>query len=120
MKQATSILNRMAEVVQLRDAAVNLAKEKGDWKIFGPNITVGQFDNDILSVWYSLFPHCFGIDVWERDRKVLNVQWTDAGVDIVTFKRGDWENRLIDDSDNLAWEHEPLGETKDSSRQQAA
>jgi hypothetical protein len=94
-KTPTPKSNRLAEAVQLRDAAIKLVQANGEWKPFGADTRVMQFDGDNLSVWYSVFPFGFGIDIWDGSRKVLNVQWTDAGVDLISFRRGDWESKIV-------------------------
>jgi hypothetical protein len=38
----------------------------------------------------------FGLDVWGKVGKVLNVHWNDYGqIEIVSFKRGDWEEEIL-------------------------
>jgi hypothetical protein len=37
----------------------------------------------------------YGLDVWTPEKKVLNLEWDDAGtVEIVSFKPGEWEGAL--------------------------
>jgi hypothetical protein len=34
----------------------------------------------------------YGLDIWDADQKVFNMEWNDAGDSVlVSFKRGDWE-----------------------------
>src|SRR5258708_18447893 len=90
--------NRMAAAIELRDAAIKLVQANGEWKPFATNIRVMQFDCDSLCVWYSEFPWHFGIDVWDERperRKMLNVQWNDSRVEIISFRRGGWEGDLL-------------------------
>jgi hypothetical protein len=98
-KTTTPKSNRLADAVQLRDVAIKFVQANGAWKPFSADTRVMQFDSDSLSVWYSVFPFGFGIDIWDASRKVFNVQWNDTGIDIISFRRGDWENRLIDESE---------------------
>jgi hypothetical protein len=38
----------------------------------------------------------WGIDIWLSGHKVMNLEWGDAGrVDLVSFRGGDWEQRLL-------------------------
>ena len=38
----------------------------------------------------------FGLDVWGKVGKVLNVHWNEYGqIEIVSFKRGDWEEEIL-------------------------
>ena len=38
----------------------------------------------------------FGLDVWGKVGKVLNVHWNEYGqIEIVSFKRGDWEDEIL-------------------------
>ena len=97
--------SRTADAVQLRDAAIKLTETYGNkW----PDTPVTGFQFGGLLVWHTVFPLLHWIDIWEDDRrKVLNIQWNDSGVDIISFRRGDWESKL-------------LKKTEDGRRQQAA
>ena len=35
----------------------------------------------------------YGVDVWTRNKKVLNIHWKEREpVEVVSFRRGDWES----------------------------
>ncbi len=38
----------------------------------------------------------YGLDIWDKTRKVLNIEWNDPGeVLLVSFRRGDWEQKIL-------------------------
>ncbi len=54
-------------------------------------------------VWRVHYGHpignlAFGLEIWadEKKHKVLNVEWERDYVDLVSFKRGSWEQRALD------------------------
>jgi len=33
-----------------------------------------------------------GLDIWHRNKKVPNIQWSDGGeIEIISYKPGEWE-----------------------------
>ena len=47
----------------------------------------------------SIFPGRWTLDIWTPEKKVLNVNWSPNNVldlEIVSFRRGDWERFLKD------------------------
>jgi hypothetical protein len=37
----------------------------------------------------------YGLDVWVSKKKVMNIEWADDGrVELISFKPGDWQQRL--------------------------
>jgi hypothetical protein len=87
---------KLTRVTQLRDAAIKIVQQKGEWKPFGADVRVMQFECDKLSIWYTALPYGFGVDIWDAGSKVLNVQWNDAGVSVISFRRGDWESEVLE------------------------
>ena len=38
----------------------------------------------------------YGLDIWTAEQKVLNIEWSHRDeIDLVSFKRGAWEKRMI-------------------------
>ena len=39
----------------------------------------------------------YGVDIWIRSKKVLNIHWQEGQpVEVLSFRRGDWESELLD------------------------
>lgn len=107
---------RRERVTLLRDAAMRVVRSKGIWDLRseppflcfesselrlnyrGPQEFFGLPDisyNDLLS---KRFPNSrrFGLDVYGTGHKTMNLEWDDDGeVEIVSFKRGAWEEVLL-------------------------
>jgi len=86
---------RMNAVVELRDAAMQLLKERGKEEIFQgtPRIKVDIEDLEMAS-WTPAIDTT-AVEIWAPN-KVLNVWTTGSGeVTIVGFRRGAWEARLL-------------------------
>ena len=66
--------------------------------IWGHELT----DVDLGTVRYSVGPLGLGtnLDMWDETRggaKVLNISWaSDGTIEVVSFRRGDWEQILLD------------------------
>lgn len=41
----------------------------------------------------------YGLDIWEPLAKVLNIEWSDNDVHVVSYKAGSWEQDL----ERLSW-----------------
>lgn len=119
-------MTRSERAMQMRDAAISIVNACGSWK----EARVGEGCLRILSadsgdfriVYRTPFqkvprstgsyeaaliasPNAYGLDVWGKDGKVLNLEWNDdQDIDIRTFKRGDWEQGFLD----AAQKQEPL------------
>jgi hypothetical protein len=118
----TLVRSRMAEAVQLRDAAIELVQARGEWtedsngelreECFSERH--GMFtgrrgvvvDSDGLSICHLAYPvsdedemddskKVFGIELWDADHEFLSVVWNDDKVRINSFLRGDWEDKLL-------------------------
>ncbi len=99
-----------------RSDAVQVVKKLGSWRRAGP-INVFFFDRGTLQIGYrtpfqkmppesAKFRYLraqydvpptlpYGLDVWHKHRKVLNVEWDDHGKDYVaTYVAGDWEDEI--------------------------
>jgi hypothetical protein len=37
----------------------------------------------------------YGLDIWDMSGKVLNIEWDKNHVELVSFKRGEWEERVL-------------------------
>ena len=109
---------RLEAALRLRDAALNKLRSEGsleDTKS-GPYLRWAGKDLEI-GVWYPFqrLPPVsqtvkyfavkpgkgpvnlnYGLDIWDKRGKVLNIEWSDTGeVLIVSFRRGDWEQKLL-------------------------
>jgi hypothetical protein len=40
------------------------------------------------------------IEIWIDNRKVMNIEWTRDAWEIVTLRRGDWENQILSENKN--------------------
>jgi hypothetical protein len=50
----------------------------------------------------------FLLDVW-RGRKVLSIQWNEGTVDVISFRRGEWEEQLLEGSRSPAAQQQFIG-----------
>lgn len=49
-----------------------------------------------VSLFQQFTQHTSGLDIWSGGKKVLNIEWTgDGEIEVVSFKRGDWERKLV-------------------------
>jgi len=83
----------------LKAAAVRIAAKHGKpGSISGHELT----DVDLGAVRFSISSLGLGtnLDVWDETRggaKVLNMHWASNGaIEVVSFRRGDWEQVLLD------------------------
>jgi hypothetical protein len=91
--------NRSVQIPMLIVAAIRLAARHGiPGSISGHELT----DVDLGTVRFSISSLGLGtnLDVWDETRgggKVLNLHWAgDDVVEIVSFRRGDWEQIILD------------------------
>jgi hypothetical protein len=106
-------------IIQLRDRAMTMLKE-GNWHDDGKGHRALIRETDDLRLAYAgpfqrwaegmpeQMQHFAGangksepvphmLSIWRKtpSQKVLNVTWSDDGrIELITFKRGDWETRL--------------------------
>jgi hypothetical protein len=63
------------------------------------NIPITEVRLASLYFWLTPFGPRTNLDVWDEtqgEAKVLNMNWDPNGtIEIVSFRRGDWENALI-------------------------
>lgn len=90
---------RSVQIPLLKAAAIGIAARHGrPGSISGHEVT----DVDLGSVRFSIGSLGLGtnLDVWDETRggaKVLNMNWASNGaIEIVSFRRGDWEQVLLD------------------------
>jgi hypothetical protein len=110
--------------IQLRDLALRVMKTLGDWEdLDGLRVVTFNDVPTGLSVIYTTpfqklpgrgpapefakylaaqarqqppgnLP--YGLDIWAAGKKVLNIEWSSDGrVDVIRYKPGDWEQRLL-------------------------
>jgi hypothetical protein len=110
-------MNRLARVVMLRTAAFRILERHGAWRDIkaGPGqtpvfcaqlmglslgfraprylMTAAGDKTTYAMKFYGRLP--YGLDIWEMN-KVLNMEWaSDGKIDIVSFRRGSWEEVLL-------------------------
>src|SRR6266436_4283940 len=90
---------RSVQIPLLKVAAIRIAARHGKpGSIFGHQVT----DVDLGSVRFSIGSLGLetNLDVWDEARgggKILNMHWANNGaIEIVSFRRGDWEQVLLD------------------------
>jgi hypothetical protein len=90
---------RGVQIPLLKVAAILIAARHGKpGSISGHQLT----DVDLGTVRFSISSLGLGmnLDVWDETRgggKVLNMHWaSDGAIEIVSFRRGDWEQVLLD------------------------
>jgi hypothetical protein len=91
--------NKRSEQLPLLRAAVLLLVQQQGKTIEAGGHSVIEMSLDTLLVWVTPWTGVTWVDVWDQTRggsKVLNV-WLhpDGGVEVVSFRRGDWEDVLI-------------------------
>ena len=90
---------RSVQIPLLKAAAVEIARRRGK-----PHSVSGiaSTEVDLGTVRFWITPLSFGtnLDVWDETRrgaKVLNVNWSgDGAIQVVSFRRGEWEQVLLD------------------------
>ena len=90
---------RSVRVTQLRDAAVKFAKTNGKFEPCGAGARVIQCHGESLSVFLTEFPLVLCIDIWDHKRKVMNMRSNDTAISVSSFRRGDWEEQLLNVAD---------------------
>jgi hypothetical protein len=95
---------RSVQLPLLKAAAVRMAARHGKpGSISGHELT----DVDLGTVRFSIGSLGLGtnLDVWDETRggaKVLNMHWASNGaIEVVSFRRGDWEQVLLDRAKRL-------------------
>jgi hypothetical protein len=97
-------MKRIEEVVCLRDAAVQILRKRGTRGSLGNTVFNEATPNSPyprLSVSLNRFPPDgrFNLSVWaprgDWYGKVLNIEWLDDHVELVSFRRGEWETNLL-------------------------
>jgi hypothetical protein len=119
MDHSKSKNDKVVRAIQLRDAALVMLQQHGIWEKtnIGKGLSVALVG--AISVAYrtpfqrlpepsDYLKYCaaqlgvhapknlpYGLDIW-APKKVLNIEWDDKGnVELVSFRRGDWENTLL-------------------------
>jgi hypothetical protein len=86
---------RMNAAIELRDAAMQLIKERGKEEMLqGVARTTVAIGETEMTAWTPAID-VIGLEIWAPN-KVLNI-WTDGGgeVEILSFRRGPWEAKLL-------------------------
>jgi len=111
----TKRLERVERAIEIRAFALRLLGERGRWETLFHGPEVLRFENSrFLIMFYVKRPvplelrerfrigplgwGLYGLELWDKQiGKVLNIDWQTAGAvpRIVTFRRGDWEQRLL-------------------------
>ena len=82
----------------LKAAAFDIAQREGRTTVVS-NIPITEVKLAELYFWLAPFGPRTNLDVWDEtqgEAKVLNINWgRDDTVEIVSFRRGEWENVLI-------------------------
>jgi hypothetical protein len=96
---------RLDVAMQLRDAALSVLQNRGEPSnrtgaiVFEPH--TGLNPELRLSLWLSKFPpdQRNTLSVWATLKgghaKVLNIEWLGDRVDLISFRRGEWEGELL-------------------------
>jgi len=111
----TKRLERVERAMEIRAFVLKLLGEQGRWKTLfhGPEVLYFE-DSRFLIMFYIKQPvpwelrerfrigplgwGLYGLELWDKPiGKVLNIDWVTVGAvpRIVTFKRGEWEQRLF-------------------------
>lgn len=113
---------RLETATRLRDAALSKLRAEGTLDRLGGTNDIGRIlrgkigaltmvlrtpfnrlpplteDMKYNSALFGRRPHTlpYGLDIWAEGGKVFFVEWNDEGeIDLVSFKRGEWEKTLI-------------------------
>jgi hypothetical protein len=91
---------RIKRAIELRDAALKVIAAIGDnngrlrdaeAKTLGLEMATRKWPPNLRHQVLD-----FGLDVWTPSQKVLNINWdNDGGIVLISFRRGDWEDRLL-------------------------
>lgn len=110
--------NRLDAALRLRDSALSKLRSEGSFvdTNIGPYLTwTGQDLMMGLRTPFQKLPPVteeikyfaaktgkgpanlsYGLDIWVKKRKVLNIEWNDTGeIRLVSFRRGDWEQGVL-------------------------
>ncbi len=119
MLKDSVVVTEADRVEELRDAAFRVLERHGEWKPCGSR-TLHMLTADVSSLlilhrtpFQKLFKPSermkymaavlgqsprtlpYGLDIW-HGKKVFSIDWDDAeGVEIRSFTRGEWEDRLL-------------------------
>ena len=108
---------RLEAALALRDVALALVKERGAWQSAPPGKLLLAKVGDLQVAYRTPFQKFtaelsdatkyqvalrgsklnkpYAIDVWHRNKKVLLVEWDEAGTtDVISYRSGDWEREL--------------------------
>ena len=108
-------LERVERAIEIRAFALKLLGEQGRWQTLFHGPEVLRFENSrFLIMFYVKQPvplelrerfrigplgwGLYGLELWDKEiGKVLNIDWQTIGAvpRIVTFRRGEWEQRLM-------------------------
>jgi len=111
----TKRLERIERATEIRAFALRLLGERGRWKTLFDGPEVLRFEDSRLLIMFHVKQPVplelrerfrvgplgwglYGLELWDKPiGKVLNIDWQTAGAvpRIVTFKRGEWEERLL-------------------------
>ena len=99
---------RLAMVIELRDAALALVekegvpdedKEGGRWCWLGRHTGKTPKARITIFLFNEYVTEAHMLNVWAtvkgKNIKVLNIVWNAQKMQVVTFRRGDWENELL-------------------------
>ena len=110
----TKRLERVERAMEIRAFVLKLLAEQGRWTTLLNGREVLRFEDSRFLIMFYVKPPVplelrerfgigplgwglYGLELWDkRIGKVLNIDWQTVGAvpRIVTFKRGDWEQRL--------------------------
>lgn len=107
---------KLARVLEIRANVLRVLRDIGEWSGEGHNRALGAKIGTISVSYRTPFQALpkvpeqlqymrallggkdnlpYGLDVWTPEKKVLNLEWDDAGaIEIVSFKPGEWEGAL--------------------------
>jgi hypothetical protein len=112
-------MNRRERAIAIRDCALALLREQGEWLRLADRttrvlfVTIGRFSILCRTPFTALprpssttYPAAvaaqrrvnlsYGLDLWCDGKKVLNVEWDDGELlDIVGFRGGAWEEEFL-------------------------
>ena len=99
-------VNRLVQATVLRDAALDLLARRGTMRNDSPRALEFEpitTDNPYprLSLLHTNYPlhrrHI--LNIWSSCRgryvKVLNIQWRGDNIELISFRRGEWEQELL-------------------------
>jgi hypothetical protein len=97
-KEPKSVVKRSVMIPLLRDAALRLADAKGIPVVIAPidgtDVTLAELN---FTIWRNGSSQ--NLEVWDlaqSGKKVLNINWgADHAIEVVSFRRGGWEDTLL-------------------------